>query len=159
MSSSPVRRVGAVGVGALATLVAGALIARSRLPVRDDPTDADISVVSIFGGTQLRPTSDRFRGGSVVSMFGGTRLDLRRAELDNGEALLSVTTVFGGTEITVPDGWHVHITGPSLFGGVRRLGDEPGQAEGAQSLEIQARTVFGGLQVIGRPVLRAADAS
>lgn len=143
----------------IAASAAAALVVRNRLPVRDDPSDEDIAVVSIFDGHSLRPTSQQFRGGSVVSMFGGTQLDLRRAELANGRAVLRVTTIFGGTEVTVPDGWSVRITGRAVFGGVRQLDSGTSIDSEAPGLEIEAKTFFGGLQVMGRPVLRAADAS
>jgi hypothetical protein len=159
MSSTHIRRILLAGAGTIAVIASVALVVRTRLPVRNDPSDADIALVSIFAGTALRPTSQEFRGGSIVSLFGGTQLDLRRTEVAHGQAILRVTTVFGGTDITVPDGWNVHITGPRVFGGVRHLDEiRPADPDGP-SLQIEAKTLFGGLQVMNRPVLRAADAS
>jgi len=159
MSSSTIKRVAAIGGAGIAASVVTALIVRSRLPVRDDPTETDVALVSIFDGHSLRPTSKRFRGGSIVSMFGGTQLDLRRVELAGDHAVIRATTLFGGTEIVVPDGWRAKVASRSLFGGVRKLGfDVPVPAD-APSLQVEAKTFFGGLQVIGRPVLRTADAS
>jgi hypothetical protein len=159
MSWSPIKRVALAGAAAIAASAAAALIVRSRLPVRDDPTDTDIALVSIFDGRSLRPTSKKFRGGSIVSMFGGTQLDLRRVELAGQHAVLRVTTAFGGTEIVVPEGWRVEITGPALFAGVRELGSDGLRLADAPIIQVEAKTFFGGLQVIGRPVLRTADAS
>jgi hypothetical protein len=139
----------------LASLVS-AVVTKSRLPVVDDPTGERITLVSIFSGTALRPTTRSFRGGTIVSMFGGTSLDLRRADLPAEGAHLSITTAYGGTEITVPDTWSVAVDGTTLLGGVsvRRVEATIGSAP---LLTIDARTVFGGLSVTGRPVLRAAD--
>lgn len=157
MSSTRWKAFLAAGAGLLGVTAAGALIARSRLPVRDDPADTDIALVSIFDGSSLRPTSAAFRGGTVISIFGGTQLDLRRAQLAGGHGLLHVTTVFGGTDITVPDGWKVSIDGPKVASGVgRELPDDASLQPGAPTLHIDARTIFGGLHVVARPVLRAA---
>ncbi|MGF1667288.1 MAG: LiaF domain-containing protein [Acidimicrobiia bacterium] len=139
----------------LASLVS-AVITKSRLPVVDDPSGERISLVSVFSGTALRPTTHSFRGGTIVSMFGGTALDLRRAGLPAEGAHLNITTAYGGTEITVPDTWSVVVDGTTVLGGVSvRAVDAT--AGSSPRLTIDAKTVFGGLSVTGRPVLRAAD--
>lgn len=140
----------------LAAMVGSALIVKRRVPVVDDPTADEISLVSVFGGSSLRPTSPAFRGGSTISMFGGTKLDLRRATASATGARLRSVTVFGGTEVTVPEGWRVDVTGRTMFGGARVDGVD-GSRPGHADLEIRAVTVFGGLLVVGRPVLRAAE--
>ncbi len=139
----------------LASLVS-AVITKSRLPVVDDPSGDRISLVSVFAGTALRPTSLTFRGGTIVSMFGGTSLDLRRAGLPDEGAHLHITTAYGGTDITVPDSWAVVVEDTTLLGGVRVRGVDT-MRSASPCLTIDARTVFGGLSVTGRPVLRAAE--
>jgi hypothetical protein len=140
-----------------AALAVAALEARRRLPVVDDPAEPRLALVSIFDGTDLRPTSDRFSGGTIVSVFGGTKLDLRRTSLDDSGASLRITTLSGGANLTVPDEWHVEIDGVTVAGGVRMAGID--QLAGGPTLQIEATTVFGGLRVTGRPVLRVTDAS
>lgn len=157
MTSNVWKKTAAIAAGLLGTVAMGALVARSRLPVRDDPSGHDIALVSIFDGSSLRPTSNAFTGGTIVSIFGGTALDLRRASLDGGHGLIQVTTIFGGTNITVPDGWRVTINGASVAGGVdRRYTDPTDLTASAPTLQIDATTIFGGLSVVARPVLRAA---
>jgi hypothetical protein len=141
---------------ALVATVASALVVKWRVPVVDDPTADEVSLVSVFGGSSLRPTSSVFRGGSTISMFGGTKLDLRRVTAALDGARMRSVTVFGGTEVTVPEGWRVDVTGRTLFGGTRADGID-GSHGGPPELTIEAVTVFGGLSVAGRPVLRAAE--
>ncbi|MDH4116865.1 MAG: cell wall-active antibiotics response protein [Acidimicrobiia bacterium] len=141
------------------SLAAAALIAKKTLPVVDDPAADEIALVSIFDGTALRPTSTRFRGGTVLSMFGGTVLDLRRAGLPPGGAQLTVTSLFGGTEIVVPDTWIVEVSGPAIFGGVSRSTPEPHLLPADNPrLTVRSRAAFGGTAVAARPVLRTAEA-
>jgi hypothetical protein len=143
----------------LAVVVSTALIAKRRLPVRDEPDEPDISLVSIFDGTSLRPSGHAFRGGSIYSIFGGTTLDLRRAELDRPGGHLEVTTIYGGTDITVPDSWMVTVTGPTIAAGSEISVTDPDTlAPDAPRFSITARTLFGALSVTARPVLRPAGA-
>lgn len=158
MNSTRGRTGLAVCAGFFGATLVGALLARSRLPVRDDPDDTDIALVSIFDGTSLRPVSRTFRGGSVVSMFGGTQLDLRRTVLDSDRGCLRVTTIFGGTDITVPDTWHVTVGGINFAAGVEKvLPSQLPPSNGQPGFDIEAYTIFGGLRIVARPVLRAAD--
>jgi hypothetical protein len=142
----------------MAAVITGALVARSRLPVRRSPDEDDVALVSIFEGTELRSIAPAFRGGSVVSAFGGTDLDLRRATASEHGAHLEVTTVYGGTSITVPDTWMVTVIGPTFAGGVDvRVADPAEVGPDAPRLTITARTFFGGTAVVARPVLKAAS--
>lgn len=134
-----------------------AYAAKRRLPVRAQPGDDELSLVSIFDGSTLRSTSAAFRGGAIYSVFGGTNLDLRRAQPDPGGARLEVTTVYGGTDITVPDSWLVTVGGPSVAAAVDvRVADADRLDPSAPRLTINARTILGGLSVVARPVLKPA---
>lgn len=145
-----------VAGGAVATLVGGALVARWRLPVVDDPDADEIALVSIFDSTDLRPVSRAFQGGSIVSLFGATNLDLRRVSLASDRAHLRVVSIFGGTELTVPDGWLVTSTSRSFAGAtaVESPSDLPADAP---VLAISAVNLFGGTTATARPVLRTAE--
>ena len=147
-------------VGLLALLVSSALIAKRRLPVRDEPNAPEIALVSIFDGSSLRPSGEDFRGGSIYSVFGGTNLDLRRAELAPGGGHLELTTVYGGTDITVPDTWMVTVAGPTIAAARQvSVTDPAALTPDAPHLVISALTLFGALSVTARPVLRPAGSS
>jgi hypothetical protein len=157
---SLIRNAIAVLVATVASITGAAWIAKLRLPVHDGHDDDDIALVSIFEGSALRPVSHAFRGGTIHTVMGGTNLDLRRTELDPGGGVLEVTTVYGGTDITVPDSWLITVDRTTVIGGTRidvRLPDE--LEDRAPHLVIRACTVFGGLSVTARPVLRPAEAA
>lgn len=137
-----------------------ALVAKRRLPVRAEAGAAEVSLVSIFSGTILRSNSAGFRGGAIYSIFGGTRLDLRRARPVAGGARLLVTTIYGGTDITVPDSWTVIVTGPGVAAGVHvRVPDHGAGDAVTPRLAVKHRTIFGGLSVVARPVIQAATSA
>lgn len=139
-------------------LAAGTMAVLRRFPPLEDPSARRIRMVALFRAADLRSVSKEFAGGTVVSLWGATRLDLRRAEPAGPGARLDVVSVFGATEITVPDTWRVDVTGPVAFGRqVVEVADPAGLGTEAPRLEIRARTVFAATDVTARPVLRAAS--
>lgn len=102
----------------------------------------------IFGGRELTNTSSSFEGGSLTVVFGGLELDLLRAA-PASDARLDVTTIFGGTEITVPDDWRVVIDGPAIFGGYDNASTVTDAA--APTLRLRVLVLFGGLEVKTQP--------
>lgn len=151
------KQIAIFGLSLLATLVCAALAARRMMPRADDPSAGEIRLVSIFDGTDLRSTSSGFRGGTVWTIFGGTRLDLRRAEISD-RAHLEMTTLFGGVELTVPDTWSVAIQGPTVAGAVDvSVPEPPDVGPLAPRFTVATRTLMGGVRIVARPVLKAAD--
>ena len=152
----PALRSMAVAAAALGLV---ALAARLLLPSHADPTDDEFDLVSIFDGRALRPTTRSLRRGRAVTVFGGSSIDLRRAGLAGGRARLQVLSVFGGTEITVPDSWRVTARRVDVLGGsnVKATPDSM-LDDDAPHLEVDAVSVFGGMAIVARPVIAAAEA-
>ena len=64
--------------------------------------------------------SNPFQGGEITSIMGRSRLDLRQATIPpGGEAALHVFTMWGETEILVPEGWIVDVDAAPVMGGVK----------------------------------------
>jgi hypothetical protein len=104
---------------------------------------------TIFGGGRRQIDSQDFRGGEVSAIFGGYEVDLRRAAIAQGEAVIDVTAVFGGVEIRVPETWVVEARGIGVFGG---FGDEtrPPRADQIgtpQRLIVTGTAAFGGVTI------------
>jgi hypothetical protein len=142
-------------ISTLAALIA--IYFKLTLKTQDDPSASHFELVTIFDGTEFRPTTRELTTSKAVTMFGGTQLDLRRAATADGEVQLDVVTVMGGTDITVPDTWNVTVEGTSVMGGHDVRVTDPGSLPAdAPRLTIAARTVFGGLRIQARPVLQTA---
>jgi hypothetical protein len=111
-----------------------------------DGSDTVESFVAFWGGDVVN-RSAAFQGGSVTTLFGGTEVNLAEAGIVDDDVTLGVLTAFGGTEITVPHGWEVRVSGLPLFGGWSNGAKNEVVAPGAPRLEINATVLFGGLEV------------
>ncbi|MGW3038982.1 DUF1707 domain-containing protein [Kitasatospora sp. NPDC001159] len=75
------------------------------------------SVVAIFGGAARK---GRWRVGShltAFTMFGGVEIDLTDAVFESPEVEITVTAIFGGVEVRVPENVSLHGSGVGIFGG------------------------------------------
>ena len=126
-------------------LGASLIFRRTGAPRREGGEDA-IEHFNAFTGSQLASRSAAFRGGSIGVIFGSVELDLRDAT-PAPDARLDVFTMFGGSEIRVPDGWRVDVKGFPLFGGFENATTRERLPVDAPRLEIEATVLFGGLEV------------
>lgn len=72
---------------------------------------------AVLGGREIQVDSQSFRGGKVSALFGGSTIDMRGASLAEGNNLLDVFAMFGGTSIIVPQDWTVKVEVFSILGG------------------------------------------
>ena len=86
---------------------------------------------------------------TVLNLFGGSDLDLRQA-LVPGDVTLSVYSLFGGSDITVPVGADVEMTGTAIFGG-NDLDLSTPAVTGSPRIRVRVVSVFGGTDVKDRP--------
>lgn len=124
------------------------LIGRGRRRARygDAATDGDLTAFGVFGGGQTNVTSQAFTGGDVISVFGGNDIDLREADVTDPPAVLEVVTLFGGTEIRVPEDWTVKVDALGIFGGTedkRRAVGSGGEAD----LVVTGVVMFGSIEL------------
>lgn len=105
--------------------------------------------VSIFGGGNKIINTDSFKGGNITAIFGGSEIDLRNSKLAEGNYILDVLCIFGGTEIHIPEDWNVIINVTPIFGGfshkVRKHPDTI--VDKSRSLLIKGVAIFGGGEV------------
>jgi predicted membrane protein len=108
-----------------------------------------IDDVALFGGGSKVINSDNFRGGSITAIFGGSEIDLTNCKLAEGNQILDVIAIFGGTEISVPRDWNVILNVTPIFGGfsnkLRRDYNAP--VDLSKTLIIRGVAIFGGGEV------------
>jgi Domain of unknown function (DUF1707) len=99
-------------------------------------------VVSIMGGANR--TEEIADEHVVLDVMGGSDLDLRHARFPTGEARVTAIAIMGGSEIWVPEGARVELTGFALMGGndnrVPPGGDGP-------LVRVRAWSLMGGIDV------------
>ena len=111
----------------------------------NESKDDVIDTVSIFGGGVTKINSTNFKGGEITCIFGGEEINLQNAELSPEGAVIELTTIFGGSKITVPRDWNVRVDIVSIFGGFadKRMYESQVE-EGSKTLIIKGAAIFGG---------------
>lgn len=134
----------------LLLVAAGVWIAfgRSRaVPVGTADEDR-LDAIAVASGRELVGRSRTLRGGNLTAILGGIEVDLRSSMPHADGAVLEVTAILAGVDITVPPGWHVDMRGPALFGGydnaTRKLPEPPADAP---RLLVRCTVLFGGVDL------------
>lgn len=137
----------------LALILVGLYILVSRLKPNmlseSEFNNEDFNDVSIFGGGKKHYQSDNFRGGSITAIFGGSEIDLRDCKLAEGENVLDIFAIFGGTGILAPSDWRIEIAVVPIFGGFsddRRRDPNVVQRE-ERVLKVKGLILFGGGEI------------
>ncbi len=129
-----------------------ALILKTRMRSWGDEESDSVELVCIMDGLDFASHASEFSGGSVFTMMGGSEIDLRRVKLADHGAFLQVRTIMGGTEIVVPEGWRVLLDGTALAGVNEKSLNDPDLPPDAPTLELDARTYFGALEISHAPM-------
>lgn len=108
-----------------------------------------IDDVSIFGGGTKIISSTNFQGGNITAIFGGSEINLINCQLAEGDNVLDVLCVFGGTTIILPKEWNVVINVTSVLGGFsnKAIRNPSIVIDQARTLHIKGLAMFGGGEV------------
>ncbi len=101
----------------------------------------------------------KLESGSYFTFMGGIDMDLRSAEIPEGETVLDLTAIMGGIDVKIPEGLSVIYDGSAILGGVTFKEHEDGGIIGGRKIEqnidestnkivrIQARAILGGVEI------------
>ncbi|BAV08054.1 Cell wall-active antibiotics response 4TMS YvqF [Filimonas lacunae] len=104
--------------------------------------------VSVFGAVRKKVVSKKFAGGEVTCFMGGSEIDLSQADIQ-GEVILDITQVFGGTKLIVPPHWDLKADVAAVFGGVEDKRVLHGTAvDLSKVLILKGTSVFGGIDIV-----------
>ena len=108
-----------------------------------------IDDVSIFGGGTKLITSNNFQGGNVTAIFGGSEINLMNCQLAEGDNVIDVLCVFGGTTIIVPKEWNVVVNVTSILGGFsnKSVRNTSIIIDQSRTLHIKGLAMFGGGEI------------
>lgn len=96
-----------------------------------------------FSGCDVSYRGEVFECADLSAIFGGVECDLRGAVIQ-GDCAISVSAIFGGIDILVPDGINVKVSTTSLFGGVS---NKTGSTKDAPTLYVSGLCLFGGVDI------------
>jgi len=128
-----------------------ATFVKRRIETTEDSASNEPTAVSIYAGEQFVSSAPALRAARVITWFGGHDVDLRGATLDPSGATLDLRTMYGGTQIVVPEGWRVSSSVLSIFGGTQIDIEDAGLPADAPLLELRGYTLFGGARVATSP--------
>lgn len=108
-----------------------------------------IDDVAIFGGGHKVIITENFRGGNITAIFGGSEIDLSNCKLAEGENVIDVMLLFGGTSIFVPKEWNINVNVTPLFGGFSNKWRRnfSGPFDTTRTLVIKGVAIFGGGEI------------
>jgi predicted membrane protein len=101
----------------------------------------------IFSGAEDIFLEPVFRGGKIEVIFGGVDLDLRRTTLPEGDTRLSISAIFGGVGLHLPDDWKVVHKVDAIFGGVDKKRSQTIEVDNSRRLIITGEVIFGGCDI------------
>jgi len=119
-----------------------------RRPAADLEDVSTLDGMVLLGGGRRGNNSADFRGGDLMVVMGGLDVDLTRARIANGPAVIDVFAFWGGIDIKVPDDWVVTLKGVPLLGAFEdktRPAAEPGAPR--QELIVKGFAIMGGIDV------------
>jgi class 3 adenylate cyclase len=88
---------------------------------------------------------------TAVAVMGGCDMDLRQAEIDGPEVVITAVAFWGGINIVVPEGFEVELEGFSFMGGRDlRLRNVP-LIPGSPRIRVRGFAIMGGIEVRSKP--------
>jgi predicted membrane protein len=109
-------------------------------------SDAVIHSFAMMAGVKRQSTSREFRGGDVNAIMGSVELDLRNAQIREGDdVIVDAFAMWGGVEIKVPTNWRVVGNVLPIMGGFEDNTHPTG--ESGPTVTIRGTAIMGGIEV------------
>ncbi len=115
---------------------------------------------AFMGGAKVGGSEPwKLESGSYFAFMGGIEMDLRSAEIEEGETVIDLTAIMGGIDVKIPRGMAVVYDGNAFLGGVAFMDYDDGGLIGGRKIEsniqedsskivrIQARAIMGGVEI------------
>ena len=99
-----------------------------------------------FSGQNIKFDGEKFNGTDLNAIFGGIKCDFRNAIIEN-DVVINTSSIFGGTEIYIPENVKVKVKSTSIFGGVDEKKQNKIENTDAHTIYINATCLFGGVEI------------
>ena len=129
-----------------------AAVTKRRIETTKDPASNEPTATSVFAGERFESRAPALRGGRVITWFAGHDVDLRGATLDPAGATLDLRTMYGGTQVAIPEGWRVESHVRSILGRTQVDIHDADLPADAPVLQLRGFSLFGGVRVTTSPV-------
>jgi predicted membrane protein len=105
-----------------------------------------IDELAVFGGGNVRVSSENFRGGRITAIFGGSDIDLKHAKPAD-PCVIDLFIMFGGSKLILPEDWEVKSEVVSIFGGSSDKRVFPAVRNIDKLLVVKGIVLFGGVEI------------
>lgn len=105
----------------------------------------DKEYCATFSSQNVVYDTEVFDGCTIDAVFGGVKLDLREAIIKE-DVVITVSAVFGGVDIYVPNDIKVKVVSTPIFGGVDNKYRNP-KNDKVKTIFVNATCVFGGVDI------------
>lgn len=111
--------------------------------MKNKGTDPKVGCAT-FSGQNLNYDGEVFEGAELTAVFGGIKCDLRKAIIEK-DCAITVSAIFGGIDILLPENVNVKVNTTSVFGGVS---DKRKNSNGNSiTIYISGTCLFGGVDI------------
>ncbi len=128
-----------------------AAVSKRRLETTKDTASNEPTAAAVFAGERFESRAPALRHGRVITWFAGHDVDLRGATIHPSGATLHVRTMYGGTQVAIPEGWRVRSRVRSVIGGTQVDAHHVDLPADAPLLELRGFSMFGGVRVTSSP--------
>ncbi len=108
--------------------------------------NSDVGCFAFLGGSKRASSAKDFRGAEMTAIMGGCEVDLRQADIEGPEAVISTFALWGGIEIQVPRTWSVVVQGFPFLGGFEDKTLQP-TGPNPKRLIVRGTAVMGGVEI------------
>ncbi|MGZ5432821.1 MAG: LiaF transmembrane domain-containing protein [Thermoanaerobaculia bacterium] len=109
-------------------------------------SDSVIHAFAMMGGVKRQSTSREFRGGDANAIMAGVELDLRNAQIRDGDdVIIDAFAMWGAVEIKVPPHWRVVGNVLPIMGAFEDHTHPTGET--GPTLTIRGTAIMGGIDV------------
>jgi hypothetical protein len=107
-------------------------------------------IIAVMGGSDKRGRWRVAERVNAIALMGGCDIDLRAAELESPETVITCVAIMGGINVVVPEGIEVELSGFAFMGGNDSHVTEPAH-RGAPFVRVRAFSLMGGVDVKTKP--------
>ena len=107
--------------------------------------------VAVMSGSQAKGRWRLSGRTTAVAVMGGVDMDLRHAEIDGPEIVITAVAFWGGIQITVPEGFEVELEGFSFMGGRDLKLRNVARVPGSPRIRVRGFAIMGGIDVKSKP--------
>jgi class 3 adenylate cyclase len=107
--------------------------------------------VAVMSGSEAKGRWRLSGKTTAVAVMGGCDIDLRHAEIDGPEVVITAVAFWGGIQIIVPEGFDVELEGFSFMGGRDLKLRNVARVPGSPRIRVRGFAIMGGISVESRP--------